>query len=253
MLPPKRDARHHATVASRHRITSMAPVNTTPQPSILPSIQRQTGSGEADAAIIWLHGLGADGHDFEPIVPQLGLDDLAIRFTFPHALAMPITINGGYIMPAWYDIRHDTIQDAPDLAGIERSAQQIQLLIDRELMHGIQPQRVILAGFSQGAVMALHCDLRQQPAIGGIIALSGYLATGIPESAAPLPIFIGHGVEDPIVPFELGDDARRCLQAGGHRVEWHTWPMDHSVCADEIHKIGAWIRNLLEEEPVKCN
>ncbi|MDX8408725.1 MAG: carboxylesterase [Mariprofundales bacterium] len=222
-------------------------MNTQPQLSMLPAIQCQTGSGEADAAIIWLHGLGADGHDFEPIVSQLGLNSLSIRFIFPHALAMPITINGGYIMPAWYDIRSEAIHTSPDLIGIGRSAQQVQLLIDRELMHGIAPQRLMMAGFSQGAVMALHCGLRQRPAIGGIIALSGYLATEIPSpTTTPLPIFIGHGVEDPIVPFELGDDAQRRLQTDGHRVAWHTWPMEHSVCAEEIDKIGAWIRKLLE-------
>jgi len=224
----------------------MAAVSDTIPPSTLSTVCRQTSSDTPDSAIIWLHGLGADGHDFEPVVAELGLDDLAIRFVFPHAPAMPITVNGGYIMPAWYDIRAADISESPDLAGIAHSASQIQLLIERELMRGIAPSRIILAGFSQGAVMALHCGLRQNPAIGGIILLSGYLPTPIPEQPSPLPaIFASHGIEDPLVPIALGDHAQRQLTKAGYAVAWHTWPMAHAVCPDEIHQVAQWIRTTL--------
>ncbi len=223
-------------------------MNRHPLPAI--TIER---SETPDASIIWLHGLGADGHDFEPIVPQLGLGDAgdAIRFIFPYAPTMPVTINGGYIMPAWYDIRHSDLSLAHDRDGIIRSAGEIQMLIDREIMRGIAPQRIILAGFSQGAAMALYIGLRQSQPLGGIIALSGYLL--LPEEAAAwqtashtTPIFMAHGVEDPIVPYALGDQARRTLLAHQYPVTWHSYPMAHQLCQQEIAHIGGWISALIK-------
>jgi len=216
----------------------------------LPHITIETGK-TPDATVIWLHGLGADGHDFEPIVPQLGLpDDMSIRFIFPHAPSMPVTLNGGYIMPAWYDISQNDLGLEHDEAGIKASSASITLLIEQEIMRGIQPDRIILAGFSQGAAMALHIGLRQEQSLGGIIALSGYLL--LPEktdefssSSPQTPLFMAHGVNDPVVPFALGDASARKLQQRGHSVSWHSYPMQHSVCPEEIADIGNWLQQRL--------
>jgi phospholipase/carboxylesterase len=216
----------------------------------LPHITVETGPNPT-ASVIWLHGLGADGHDFEPIVPELKLpDDMAVRFIFPHAPAIPVTINGGYIMPAWYDITQTDFGVKHDRSGIQQSAQSIQILIDREEMHGIQPECIILAGFSQGAAMALHVGLRQPEALAGIIALSGYLL--LPDeqeqftaAARSTPVFMAHGIYDPVVPFSLGDSSRRKLEALDYQLQWHSYPMQHQVCGEEIHQIGMWIHNIL--------
>jgi len=222
----------------------------------LPYITVETGPNPT-ACVIWLHGLGADGHDFEPVVPQLGLPrDLAVRFVFPHAPAIPVTINNGYIMPAWYDIRQADFGVNHDRAGIQNSARSIQMLIDSEEMHGIKSDRIILAGFSQGAAMALHAGLRQAERLAGIIALSGYLPLADEQqewtdTACATPIFMAHGVHDPVVPFGLGDASRRRLEGLGYRVTWHSFAMEHQVCGEEIRHIGQWIRSILsgEEEP----
>ncbi|TLS68185.1 carboxylesterase [Mariprofundus erugo] len=213
---------------------------------VLPHICIETAPSPT-ATVIWLHGLGADGHDFEPIVPQLGLPQTtAIRFIFPHAPAMPVSINGGYIMPAWYDIRKNDLGIAHDEAGITASADSIAMLIEQENMRGIPNSRIILAGFSQGAAMALHAGLRQTAPLAGIIALSGYLL--LPEKSHQFtaesrttPLFIGHGVDDPVVPFALGDTTARKIRAAGYRLDWHSYPMEHSVCMEEIRHIGQWI------------
>jgi len=218
---------------------------------MLPAVEVVTGENPS-ATVIWLHGLGADGHDFEPIVPELGLsNDLHLRFVFPHAPSMPVSINDGYIMPAWYDIKHTDIGYQQDEAGIRESAKQIQQLIDREEMHGITSNRIILAGFSQGGAMALHVGLRQGEPLAGIMALSCYLPLAgrveqelFPESKSSA-IFMAHGVEDPVVPFELGDNSHRKLESLGYSVEWHSYPMQHSVCQAEIIKIGQWITKVL--------
>ncbi|ATX78869.1 phospholipase/carboxylesterase [Mariprofundus aestuarium] len=212
----------------------------------LPHITVETGP-KPTATIIWLHGLGADGHDFEPIVPQLGLPaDLAVRFIFPHAPSMPVTLNGGYIMPAWYDIKQTDLGIEHDKSGIKASASDIQLLIEKEQMRGIKANRIILAGFSQGAAMSLHIGLRQESALAGIMSLSGYLL--LPDQMAQFkpaalntPIFMAHGINDPVVPYALGDKTRRKLVDAGCPVEWHSYPMQHSVCAEEIRHIGKWI------------
>ena len=219
----------------------------------LPAVELQTGP-KPSATVIWLHGLGADGHDFEPIVPELGLpNDLNVRFVFPHAPSMPVSINGGYIMPAWYDIKHTDIGHQQDERGILESSRLIQMMIDREEMHGIASDRIILAGFSQGGAMALHVGLRQGEPLAGILALSCYLplAETIEKEMRPetvkSPIFMAHGVEDPIVPFALGDNGHRKLESLGYSVEWHSYPMEHSVCHEEIIKIGQWITSVLSD------
>jgi len=219
----------------------------------LPHITVETGP-KPTATIIWLHGLGADGHDFEPIVPQLGLPaDLAVRFIFPHAPSMPVTLNGGYIMPAWYDIKQTDLGIEQDKSGIKVSASDIQLLIEKEQMRGIKANRIILAGFSQGAAMSLHIGLRQESALAGIISLSGYLL--LPDQMAQFkpsslntPIFMAHGINDPVVTYALGDSARRKLLDANCSIEWHSYPMQHSVCAEEIRHIGKWITNTLSSD-----
>lgn len=218
---------------------------------MLPTVDVVTGESPT-ASVIWLHGLGADGHDFEPIVPELGLpDDLHIRFVFPHATSMSVSINGGYMMPAWYDIRHTDIGYEQDEQGIVDSSRMIQLLIDREEMHGISSNRMILAGFSQGAAMALHVGMRQGEPLAGIMALSGYLPLAekaekeLCSKTKSTSVFMAHGVHDPVVPFALGDSSRRKLEAFGYSVEWHSYPMEHSVCQAEIVKIGQWITKIL--------
>jgi len=216
----------------------------------LPHLTVETGK-KPDSAVIWLHGLGADGHDFEPIVPQLGLsDDLAVRFIFPHAPSIPVTLNGGYIMPAWYDIKQTDLGIEHDHQGILNSARDIQLLIDQEEMHGIPSSRIILAGFSQGAAMALHVGLRQTEKLAGIMVLSGYLllpgqTDQFTTTAKTTPLFMAHGIHDPIVPYELGDTSRRKLEALGFSIQWHSYPMEHNVCPEEIRHIGAWINAIL--------
>jgi len=224
---------------------------------MLPHLTIETGSGP-QAAVIWLHGLGADGHDFEPIVPQLGLpDNLPVRFIFPHALSIPVTLNGGYIMPAWYDIKQNDLKQNDlgiehDQTGILNSARDIQRLIEQEEMRGIAASRIILAGFSQGAAMALHVGLRQSEALAGIMALSGYLL--LPEQTGQFspasiatPVLMAHGVHDPVVPFSLGDKARRTLASLGYAIQWHSYPMQHNVCPEEIRHIGAWITSVFSD------
>ncbi len=218
---------------------------------ILPCVELATGD-KPTASIIWLHGLGADGHDFEPIVPVLGLpDELHVRFIFPHAPSMPVTVNGGYIMPAWFDIRHTDIDHEQDEAGIRSSSTSIGHLIEREIMHGIPAKRIVLAGFSQGGAMALYVGLRQSEPLAGIIALSCYLPLEetleceASESNKHTPVFMAHGVEDPIAPFELGDQSRRRLTTLGYPIEWHSYPIGHHVCAEEIKAIGRWLTALL--------
>jgi len=216
--------------------------------SCLPCVELQNDPAP-DAAIVWLHGLGADGHDFEPIVPDLDLPpELKVRFVFPHAPAQPVTWNGGYIMPAWYDIYAADLAARIDSEGIERSARRIDHLIEREIMRGIKPERIVLAGFSQGGAMALHVGLRQEQPLAGILALSCYLlpmASAWSEASRATPLFIAHGINDPVVPLFLGDAAQRQIAAQGYEVQWHTYPMPHSVCMQEIRAIGRWLTERL--------
>jgi len=216
----------------------------------LPHITVETGPNPV-ASIIWLHGLGANGHDFEPIVPELELPaDLSVRFIFPHAPSMPVTLNGGYIMPAWYDIKQTDLGIEHDRDGIAESARNIQMLIEQEVLRGVKPEHIILAGFSQGAAMALHVGLRQDKPLAGIMALSGYLllphdTASFSEPAKATSIFMAHGINDTVVSHALGDNSHRKLTDAGCQVEWHTYPMEHQVCPQEIKQIGEWITKTL--------
>ena len=208
-----------------------------------------TTGATPEYAVIWMHGLGADGHDFEPVVPFLGLpDDLSVRFMFPHALRRPITVNGGMVMRAWYDIIEISTTKGQDEAGIRHSADKIRALIDFEISRGIPADKIVLAGFSQGGAMALHVGLRYPRRLAGIMALSAYLL--FPErlenersqANAETPVFLAHGTQDPMVPFMLGEAARTSLQQGQWPVEWHSYPIPHSVSQPEIQDIGGWLQ-----------
>jgi len=199
-------------------------------------------------SVIWLHGLGADGHDFEPVVPHLGLpSELAIRFIFPHALMRPITINGGAVMRAWYDIKEISTTKGQDEAGVLHSAIKIRALIDREIERGIPASRIVLAGFSQGGAMALHVGLRYPETLAGIMVLSAYLM--FPDrlqgeylqTNATTPVFVAHGTQDPVIPIALGQAVASVLQTGQWPVEWHSYPIPHSVSQQEITDIGRWL------------
>jgi phospholipase/carboxylesterase len=201
----------------------------------------------AEAAVIWLHGLGADGHDFEPIVPELGLG-LAVRFVFPHAPVRPVTLNGGFPMRAWFDVTAIDERVERDLAGIEASRAATDALIAREVARGIPAERIVLAGFSQGGAIALHAGLRHPTALAGILALSTFLPTraGLPEALSPAnrrtPILMCHGLMDPIVLPRFGESSRDVLLALGCAIEWREYAMPHSVCAEEVRDIGIWLR-----------
>jgi phospholipase/carboxylesterase len=205
------------------------------------------------AAIIWMHGLGADGHDFEPVVPELDLpSSLPVRFVFPHAPRQPVTINGGYVMRAWYDVFDDRGVRREDEPGVRASQRRIEALIARERERDIAASRIVLAGFSQGGAMALHTGLRHGERLAGIMALSCFLplAGSVAAEASPasraVPIFMAHGTHDPLIPLARGREACALLQASGYRIEWHEYPIPHSVSAEEIHHIGAWLRVVLQ-------
>lgn len=218
----------------------------------LPCVEIETVP-DPTASIIWLHGLGADGNDFVPIVPELKLPPtLAVRFVFPHAPVRKVTINNGAAMRAWYDITAADLNSRADIAGVKQSQAELEALIAREKTRGIAASRIVVAGFSQGGVIALHTALRHQERLAGVIALSTYLvlADKLADEAAAanrdLPIFMAHGTADPVVRFEWGDTSRRALVASGYRVDWHTYRMEHSVCMEEIHAIGSWLAKTLD-------
>ena len=205
-------------------------------------------------AVIWLHGLGADGSDFVPVVPELGLGDTpGIRFIFPHAPEIPVTCNGGYVMPAWYDIISlDKNSRQVDEAGIVHSRMAIRRLIERENQRGIPSECIFLAGFSQGGAIAYSTALTHPEPLAGVIALSTYLPsvelidrerTGVNQA---IPVFAAHGVQDDVVSPELGKFARDFLVDRGYSLVWHEFPMPHTVCLEEIALIGAWLRERLE-------
>lgn len=208
-----------------------------------------TGAGEARYCVIWLHGLGADGHDFEPIVQELNLPaDLAIRFIFPHAPMMPVTINNGYVMRAWYDILAMDIGSRQDEAGVRQSQQQVKQLIDQQITEGIPSERIVLAGFSQGGAVILQTGLRLHKPLAGLMALSTYLPLADSFAAektaenAQVPIFMAHGDSDPVVKPELAYRARSLLERQGYEVEWQEYAgMEHGVCAQEITHIRQWL------------
>lgn len=203
----------------------------------------------ADAAVIWLHGLGADGHDFVPVVPELGLpDEAAVRFIFPHAPVRPITINGGMPMRAWFDALGLTRGAGEDAIGLAESSARIDALLDAQRATGIDSRRLILAGFSQGGALALHCGLRHPHALGGIVALStwlplaDHLAAEADEANSRTPILICHGSMDPMVPMAYGAESRDRLIGAGYDVQWQDYPMQHQVCMEEIEVIGGFLR-----------
>ena len=223
--------------------------------TLLPRIEIETAP-EPTCAVVWLHGLGADGNDFAGLVPELDLSGCPpIRFVFPHAPSMPVTVNGGYVMPAWYDIYGTNLVGQQDAKGIAQSEQAVRALIDVEVQRGIPHERIVLAGFSQGCAMALHTGLRLPHALAGIVALSGYLpladrfATERHVANATTPIFMAHGTQDPVVVLQRGEESNKALTALGHPVQWHTYPMEHSVHPREIADIAAFLTQVLGHAP----
>lgn len=216
-----------------------------PNSIILPHITLESGKSPRHS-IIWLHGLGADGQDFAPVAGELELP-VPVRYLFPHAPQRPVTINGGYVMRAWYDIATQDIGARQDEAGIRASQAAIEALIAQEAERGIPPQNIYLAGFSQGGAIALHTALRQRIPLGGVLALSTYLplAGTVPaevrEEALRTPVFMAHGRNDTVVPYALGSASRESLLRLGCEVEWHEYAMPHSVCQEELLDIQRWL------------
>jgi phospholipase/carboxylesterase len=205
------------------------------------------------AAVVWMHGLGADGHDFESIVPHLGLPpDLGVRFVFPHAPPIPVTLNGGMVMRAWYDlVGQDLRRLRHDEAGIRRSARHIERLVERERARGVPPGRVVLAGFSQGGAMALFLGLRYPERLAGVLALSSFLP--LPETLEAersdanrnVPVLVCHGTHDPMVPEEFGRRTHEQLVRLGYPSEYEVYPMQHEVCMEEVRRVGRWLTDRL--------
>jgi phospholipase/carboxylesterase len=217
----------------------------------LETVTVETGP-EPAFSIIWMHGLGADGHDFEPLVPEL-VDGRtpALRFVFPHAPVRPVTINNGFPMRAWYDIIGIDRRSAEDFAGIHASAEAIGELIRQENARGVATKRIALAGFSQGGAMALHIATRHPDKLAGVIALSCYLplarqfATERTAANLATPLFLAHGTQDPVVPFALGDETRKILEGTGYRPEWHAYAMPHALCAEQVVDLRNFLRKII--------
>jgi len=216
----------------------------------LPAIEIET-KPKPSHTVIWLHGLGADGNDFVPVVKELKLPPLGIRFVFPHAPMRPVTINGGFVMRAWYDIAYQELVFKEDERGLRESQKLIEELIVRENTRGIPSSRIVLAGFSQGGVLALQTGLRQSKPLAGLMALSSYLPMSpmieVERNAASnsVPIFMGHGITDNIVPLALGKMSRDTLIKLGYEVDWHQYTMPHSVCPEELADIGVWLKSVV--------
>jgi phospholipase/carboxylesterase len=210
-------------------------------------------STSADASVIWLHGLGADGHDFEPIVPHL---DAALtsrtRFVFPHAPKRPVTINGGYVMRAWYDVVDADIARRADADGVHESERILHDYIETEVANGIPPERIVVAGFSQGGAITLHGGLRYPQRLAGVLGISCYLplpnaiAKGSAPANATTSVFMAHGTEDPVIPVAAGKQSRDYLKNLDYDIEWHTYPIPHSVCLEEIEDISRWLLRVLD-------
>lgn len=211
------------------------------------TIERETGA-EPRWSVVWLHGLGADGSDFVPLVPELLRPDWpALRFVFPHAPVRAVTINGGTRMRAWYDIRDMDLSNRADAQGVDESVAQVEALIAREGARGVPPARVLLAGFSQGGAIALAAGIRRNDPLAGLVALSTYLPLGpatlatLTDAARAQPVFMAHGMHDPVVPYSGGKRSRDALRDAGFSVDWHAWPMAHQVCGEEIAALAAWM------------
>ena len=221
---------------------------------LLPAIELESPSGvEVNASVIWLHGLGADGSDFAPIVPQMALSDTyGIRFIFPHAPSIPVSINNGYVMPAWYDIKQIDVDRHADEEQIRQLAGWIHALIERELERGVDSSRIIIAGFSQGGAVSYEAALTYQQPLAGIMTLSTYFPTANSIQINPvnntIPILICHGTQDPMVNESLGRKSLAILQNLGFVPEYNSYPMEHAVCPQEISDIAAWIVRTLEEK-----
>lgn len=216
-------------------------------PDTLDALEHATGD-DPRWSVVWLHGLGADGHDFMPIVPGLLRPDWpAIRFVFPHAPVRAVTINGGAAMRAWYDIREMDLSNRADAQGVDESVATVDALVAREGGRGVPAGRVLLAGFSQGGAITLAAGIRRMQPLGGLIALSTYLPLGaatlapLTDAARAQPVFMAHGLHDPVVPYAGGKASRDALRDAGFQVDWHAWPMAHQVCAEEIDALSAWM------------
>jgi phospholipase/carboxylesterase len=222
--------------------------------SLLPAVELETGPRPTHA-VLWLHGLGADGHDFVPVVDELTLPSaLNIRFVFPHAPMRPVSINRGMVMRAWhdYDMMDPSVGVQENLESLRSSQRAIEALIEREMERGIKPENVVLAGFSQGGALALHTGLRHSERLAGILALSGYLPA--PRTLAAeahrgnfaTPVFMAHGRLDSVVPLVLAASSKQQLLESGYAVDWHEYPMAHTVCREEIDDISRWLNRVLE-------
>ncbi len=213
-------------------------------------VEHNPSNKSIDKSVIWLHGLGASGHDFEPVVPELGLDpQLAVRFVFPHAPRIPVTVNGGMVMPAWYDILEMSLDRKVDVVQIEKSAAAIRDLIQREIERGVNPENIVIAGFSQGGAVAYQTALTYPQRLAGLLTLSTYLAVEDTSNYTAinkdLPIKIDHGTQDPVVPVVLGQRANETLTNQGYQVDFNTYPMAHQVCLPQIKAIGQWLNKVL--------
>ncbi len=214
---------------------------------ILPAVELEYPKGRAvNASVIWLHGLGADGNDFAPIVSQLELPaGLGIRFIFPHAPSIPVTINNGYVMPAWYDIKQMDVDRHVDLEQLQQSAGWVHDLIAREVERGVPTERIIIAGFSQGGAVSYEAALSYPSKLAGVMALSTYFPTAstvtVQAAQQQLPVLICHGSRDPVVPETLGLASKMALETMGFKPEYRTYPMEHAVCPQEISDIARWI------------
>jgi phospholipase/carboxylesterase len=219
---------------------------------VLPHITLETGKSPQHS-IIWLHGLGADGNDFVPVAEEMNLP-VAVRYIFPHAPKQPVTVNGGFVMRAWYDIAAADINAQQDFAGVRASQAEIENLILQEKNRGIAAENIYLAGFSQGGAVVLQTGLRHAEPLGGLIALSTYLplAETLPDEAAPsarnIPILMAHGRSDPIVPYALGKASAETLIGLGYQLEWHEYSMQHSVCMEEVADIATWLAQRLSKQ-----
>jgi len=218
---------------------------------LLPALELVTNHNPS-ASVIWLHGLGADGHDFVPVVKELQLPDaLPVRFIFPHAPQRPVTVNNGMVMRAWYDVSYDGLERRPDDAGVLKSVSAVNDLIAREIARGIPARRIVLAGFSQGGAVALTAGTRYPQRLGGILALSTYLP--MPEQLAEtgseanrsVPIFMAHGQQDNVIPLRMAEASRAALEGLGYTVAWHDYPMAHSLCMEEVEALSLWLQQHL--------
>ena len=220
-------------------------------PEVLETVEIETGPAPR-ASVVWMHGLGADGNDFVPMVPELGLEDRRpVRFVFPHAPMRPVSINRGYVMRAWYDIVEHGDGWREDAANVRESRELIEALLEREKVRGVPAGQIVLAGFSQGGAMALYAGLRHAERLAGILALSSALplADALAAEASPanrdVPLFMAHGTDDPTIPIARAIRSRDILTGLGYGVTWREYPMPHSVCPEEVNDISAWLADVL--------